>query len=70
MGGREGLGDGQAAKAASSFRTISARENEPDTAAIMLAGWTCCRWKARRSSRVIEPTDAPVGKRFVKNSSP
>ena len=38
MGETFAFGDGHPAKAASSLRIISARENEPDTAAIMLAG--------------------------------
>ena len=38
MGRAAIFGDGQPAKAVSSFLIISARVNEPDTAAIMLAG--------------------------------
>ena len=38
IGGTGAFGDGQFANAASSFLTISARVNEPETAAIMLAG--------------------------------
>ena len=45
---------------------MSARAKEPETAAIMLAGWKYRPWKATRSSRVIEPTEASVVKRLVK----
>ena len=38
-GGGAGRAVGQVAKAFSSFATISAREKEPETAAIMWAGW-------------------------------
>src|SRR5712664_2134502 len=69
-GGTVGLGPGHAAKAASSLRTISARLKAPDTAATMLPGWNHFRWKATRSSRVIEDMDAAVAKRFVKWLSP
>jgi len=39
MGGTGSFFEGQPAKARSSLRIISGRENEPDTAAIMWAGW-------------------------------
>ena len=70
MGGTEGFGPGQEANAASSCRSMSCLENAPDTAAIMLAGWTQRRWKARRSSRVIERTEASVASRLLKCCSP
>ena len=70
MGPAATFGDGQPAKAASSFRIISARVKEPDTAAIMLAGWKYRRWKDTRSSRVSPFTEASVVKRFVKKSLP
>src|SRR5712691_12482502 len=65
-GGTTGRVPGQPTKAASSLRIISGRSNAPATAAIMLAGWNHLRWKATRSSRVIDEIDAAVGKRFVK----
>jgi hypothetical protein len=69
-GGTVAAVPGQLAKAASSFWIMAARVNEPETAAIMLAGCTYFRWKSTRSARVMDWIEAAVVKRLLKWPSP
>ena len=55
-GGGTSPWEGQSAKSASSFATMSARSKSPLTATTKFAGWNHRWWKARRSSAVIEAT--------------
>src|ERR1700737_835750 len=64
-GGTSGFVPGQLAKAASSFWIITGRENDPDTAAIMFAGWKYFLWQSTRSWRVSDCTEAAVVQRLV-----